>query len=55
MDEKLLNSPEMTAKLIGNRPNTYTYTKVTENRENELGWSHAKNDMFSVHLYQSAT
>jgi len=28
MDADLLNSPEMTAKLIGNRPNTYTYTKA---------------------------
>ncbi|XP_023328797.1 putative fatty acyl-CoA reductase CG5065 isoform X2 [Eurytemora carolleeae] len=30
MDEETLNSPEMTAKLIGNRPNTYTFTKVID-------------------------
>jgi hypothetical protein len=29
MDEQVLNSPQMTARLIGNRPNTYTFTKVT--------------------------
>ena len=29
MDESVLNSPEMTARLIGNRPNTYTFTKVS--------------------------
>lgn len=28
MEEKVLNSPEMTARLIGNRPNTYTFTKA---------------------------
>ena len=28
MDETVLNSPEITSKLIGNRPNTYTFTKV---------------------------
>jgi hypothetical protein len=30
MDESVLNSPQMTARLIGNRPNTYTFTKVKE-------------------------
>ena len=29
MDPSLLNSPEMTAQIIGNKPNTYTFTKVT--------------------------
>ena len=30
MDEETLNSPELTAKLIGNKPNTYTFTKVMD-------------------------
>ena len=29
MDETTLNDPQMTGKLIGNRPNTYTFTKVS--------------------------
>ena len=28
MPAETLNSPEMTAKVIGKRPNTYTFTKV---------------------------
>ena len=28
MDPAILDSPEVTKKLIGNRPNTYTFTKV---------------------------
>jgi fatty acyl-CoA reductase len=28
MDPAILDSPEVTKKVIGNRPNTYTYTKV---------------------------
>jgi len=28
MDETTLNDPQMTGKLIGNRPNTYTFTKA---------------------------
>jgi fatty acyl-CoA reductase len=28
MDKEKLNDPEMTAKFIGNRPNTYTFTKA---------------------------
>ena len=29
MDPSLLNSPEMTKQIIGNKPNTYTFTKVS--------------------------
>ena len=28
MDPSLLDAPEITKKMIGNRPNTYTFTKV---------------------------
>ena len=28
MDPEIINSPEVTRKMIGDRPNTYTYTKV---------------------------
>ena len=28
IDPEIINSPEVTRKMIGNRPNTYTYTKV---------------------------
>ena len=28
MDPEIINSPEVTRKMIGNRPNTYTYTKA---------------------------
>ena len=28
MDPAILDSAEVTKKLIGNRPNTYTFTKV---------------------------
>ena len=27
-DPAILNSPKMTAQIIGNKPNTYTFTKV---------------------------
>ena len=28
MDPDIINSPELTRKMIGDRPNTYTFTKV---------------------------
>ena len=28
MDPDIINSPEVTRKMIGDRPNTYTFTKV---------------------------
>ena len=28
MDQDIINSPEVTRKMIGDRPNTYTFTKV---------------------------
>ena len=28
MDPEIINSPEVTRKIIGDRPNTYTFTKV---------------------------
>ena len=28
MDPEIINSPEVTRKMIGDRPNTYTFTKV---------------------------
>ena len=33
MDPSLLDAPEITKKMIGNRPNTYTFTKVSRRFE----------------------